>query len=244
MQQELDPNFHISSIRGSKKDGATLVRDKLKITEYDLQFFSRWMDLIKENHLPAGEELSQQDFELQLLHLHSLNCLDLSFPLIKFHPNAAGARVTKCLNHPEKDASWICVNNNCPLQLFCNVCKKTHHKCCSRHRLVVPLKTVLKADDFGSDGELIDDSGDEREIIGEIEDLGDNMKKTFGQYVDLLVLQWKNRLKTCSRRSLYEYSKKSIVEKRREFEGSFFIAILFQIYFYKNCNKFFWTNLN
>lgn len=212
-------NMMYSSIRGAKEDGPTLIKKQLNVTDKQLEWYAQWMDVITEGVLPEGESISQEDFDLQLLHMHSLNCYDESFSRIILHAKADTAPVTKCLQHPGKNASFICVNSNCPLQLFCTKCNSNHHKVCSRSVLLMTVESVKHGGEYDSEDDLSDESACESDIMNEIDELGMNMKDRFGKYVDLMVLQWKNRLKTMSKKSLYEYSKKCISVKRREYEG-------------------------
>lgn len=221
MNTEDRKDMKFSTMRGVDVDGPTMIKKQLNVTDQQLDWYAQWMDVITDAHLPEGENISQEDFDLQLLHMHSLNCYDESFSRITMHTNAATAPVTKCLQHPTKNASWICVNSNCPLQLFCTKCNSNHNKVCSRSRLLMTVESVKHGGEYDSDDDLSDESASESEIVNEIDELGMEMKDRFNRYVDLLVLQWKNRLKTMSKKSLHEYSKKCISVRKRDYEGRF-----------------------
>lgn len=55
----------------------------------------------------------------------------------------------KCKNHPNQKKLFLCLNVDCPLKVYCNMCKnKTHSKRCSRIGMELSLNDLKQKEDL------------------------------------------------------------------------------------------------
>jgi ferredoxin len=44
-----------------------------------------------------------------------------------------------CLNHPDKEIAWVCLEKNCALRIMCNICAVKVHE---RHHKVEEFESI------------------------------------------------------------------------------------------------------
>ena len=123
-----------------------------------------------------------------------------------------------CKNHlRQKKNLFLCLNVDCPLKVFCKVCKiKKHLKCCSR------INMDIKLDEIGDKEEILeffdvenyDYAGFESEVRGKFGEIRETMNSNIDQMERLLLKKIRYESKEFRLKSIYETWARLVEEKK------------------------------
>ena len=176
--------------------------DQIEVNEEDFESLLQQIYPIKKMDVENGV-MSEQDTSLMLYAMHMLNCYDKSMPRSK-DISGQEDNIEFCSKHNKVRLNFVCTNVECPNKLYCMLCRKDHHKNCSRNSMYINHKTLLNEefykDYYNVDSNIIHDK------IDKLDEFAEKMKNIFGSHIDNIIKHWKNELKTLSKESLMEYA--------------------------------------